>query len=228
MAERNLNEGHRQRIRDKFSKHGLTSFHDYEALELLLTYVIPRRDVKTHAKRLLAHFGSLYKVFTASQSELTTIHGIGPKTAEFLSSLYPIYEYCMEDLLHEKLTGIRTAEYTSYLVNYFDVNPGRDTVALLFDVSGRMTCCELNLQQEKHEDLSREIILTAINHKTTSVVVARRHTSGQMDWTDSDHRLIDCLTESLQALKISFYDHVLVSGRETQNYIYDSKRFSGN
>ena len=220
-----MNEGHRQRIRDKFSKHGLDSFHDYEALELLLTYVIPRRDVKPHAKRLLAHFGNLYKVFTAPQSELTRVNGIGPKTAEFISSLYPVYEYCMEDLLHEKLTGIRTAEYTAYLVNYFDINPGRETVALLFDVSGRMICCELNTPQEKLEDFSREIILSAINHKTSSAVIARRHTDGKFDWSDSDHQLIDRLTESLHALKISFYDHVLVSGKETLNYIYDSKRF---
>jgi DNA repair protein RadC len=31
------NEGHRQRLREKFLKSGLDGFHDYEIIELLLT-----------------------------------------------------------------------------------------------------------------------------------------------------------------------------------------------
>ena len=46
-------QGHRQRLRQRFAKHGFEDFHDYEVLELLLTYAIPRVDVKPIAKRLL-------------------------------------------------------------------------------------------------------------------------------------------------------------------------------
>lgn len=31
-------EGHRKRLREKFVKSGLTGFHDYEIIELLLTF----------------------------------------------------------------------------------------------------------------------------------------------------------------------------------------------
>ena len=41
---------HRRRLRERFLKSGLKSFADYEAVELLLTLAIPRKDVKERAK----------------------------------------------------------------------------------------------------------------------------------------------------------------------------------
>lgn len=35
---------------------GLKGFHDYEVLELLLTYAMPRKDVKSIAKRINMDF----------------------------------------------------------------------------------------------------------------------------------------------------------------------------
>jgi len=42
--------GHRQRLREKFEQCEQDAFLDYELLELILTYSIPRRDVKPIAK----------------------------------------------------------------------------------------------------------------------------------------------------------------------------------
>ena len=46
--------GHRERLRKKYLQSGIGSLHDYEQLELLLTFVIPRKDVKPVAKNLVA------------------------------------------------------------------------------------------------------------------------------------------------------------------------------
>jgi len=48
--------GHRERLRAKYRKGGAEAFHDYEMLELLLTYAIQRRDVKPVAKSLFEKF----------------------------------------------------------------------------------------------------------------------------------------------------------------------------
>ena len=37
---------HRKRLRKRFISGGTEGMHDYELLELLLAYAIPRRDVK--------------------------------------------------------------------------------------------------------------------------------------------------------------------------------------
>lgn len=38
--------GHRARLKARFAQHGLDGFHDYEVIEILLMYAIPRKDVK--------------------------------------------------------------------------------------------------------------------------------------------------------------------------------------
>ena len=69
--------GHRARLRERFFSTGLEGFHDHEILELILTYVIPRRDVKPIAKALLKEFKSLAAIFDAPQQHLLHIDGIG-------------------------------------------------------------------------------------------------------------------------------------------------------
>lgn len=50
--------GHRKRLRERFNMTGAEGMHDYELLELLLSYAIPRKDVKPIAKKLLKKYGS--------------------------------------------------------------------------------------------------------------------------------------------------------------------------
>ena len=63
MNTDNNNNGHRQRLRDKFLKSGLDGFHDYEIIELLLTIGMPRKDCKSIAKESFADYGILQFLF---------------------------------------------------------------------------------------------------------------------------------------------------------------------
>jgi DNA repair protein RadC len=69
--------GHRQRLRERFLKSGLESFADYEAVELLLTLAVPRKDVKVAAKLAIERFGSFRGVLDAPLEELRKIPGLG-------------------------------------------------------------------------------------------------------------------------------------------------------
>ena len=71
------NEGHRQRLREKFLKNGLDGFLDYEIIELLLTLGTPRSDCKQSAKDALKKFESLKSVLEATPADLKKIKGIG-------------------------------------------------------------------------------------------------------------------------------------------------------
>jgi hypothetical protein len=51
--------GHRQRLRDRFLAGDDNGLPDYELLELLLFFSIPKIDTKPLAKQLLGRFGSL-------------------------------------------------------------------------------------------------------------------------------------------------------------------------
>ena len=63
----NFHTGHRERMRRKFLDDKLA---DYELLELLLGYAIPRRDVRPLARGLVEKFGGGYPGFTAPLDRL--------------------------------------------------------------------------------------------------------------------------------------------------------------
>jgi len=90
-ARAGLHKNHRQRLRDRYEKTRLDGFADHEALELLLTFAIPRGDVNPTAHRLLERFGSLERVLQASPKELAQVFGIGEKSALLLSVCGELY-----------------------------------------------------------------------------------------------------------------------------------------
>ncbi len=85
MAEENDASGHRKRLKERFLKSSLQGLHDYEAIELLLTYAIPRRDVKPIAKRLLREFKGLKGVLEAAPERLGEVSGLGESSALLLA-----------------------------------------------------------------------------------------------------------------------------------------------
>ncbi|MCX5614122.1 JAB domain-containing protein [Bombella saccharophila] len=57
-------------MRERILAHGAETLADYELLEVLLFYAIPRRDTKPQAKALLAQFGNLGTLLQASPTTL--------------------------------------------------------------------------------------------------------------------------------------------------------------
>ena len=65
-VQKNIHEGHRERLRQRFLKEGLQNFQPHNVLELLLFFSIPLKDTNEEAHALINTFGSLSGVFDAS------------------------------------------------------------------------------------------------------------------------------------------------------------------
>ena len=98
-----LYHGHRERLRDRFISSSFESLADYEILELLLFLAKPRGDVKPLAKKLMAEFGSLQRVFNATEEKLLDIDGVGPSV---ISSLRLVKESTAR-MLKEEIKGMQ-------------------------------------------------------------------------------------------------------------------------
>lgn len=72
--------GHRQRLRDKFTENP-SALNETELLELMLTYAIPRRDVKPLAAELINNYGGLSSILAADTGELCKTKGVNEYTA---------------------------------------------------------------------------------------------------------------------------------------------------
>jgi hypothetical protein len=62
-------EGHRQRLKKRFAETGFQGFQDYEALEFLLYFALPRRDTKHIARNLLRRFNNFIGVIHTGEAE---------------------------------------------------------------------------------------------------------------------------------------------------------------
>jgi len=71
MTKKDPATGHRKRLREKFLKSGLSGFHDYEIIEMLLTLGAPRKDCKQPAKEVLKKFKTLRGALSASPPRAT-------------------------------------------------------------------------------------------------------------------------------------------------------------
>lgn len=82
-------DGHRRRIIEKLDS---GSLREHELLEILLFNAVPRRNTNDLAHRLLATFGSIRSIFSASMARLRTVDGIGENVAAYLFCIGRFYE----------------------------------------------------------------------------------------------------------------------------------------
>ncbi len=78
--------GHRQRMKNKLLKNGVSSLSEVELLEMLLYYAVPRADTRPTAEALMKRFGSLENVLSADIGELKK-HSNLKENAEVLFTL---------------------------------------------------------------------------------------------------------------------------------------------
>ena len=85
--ENHLHGGHRARMRERFLTAGGNALADHELLEMLLFYVIPRRDTNDLSHRLIEEFGSLSGVLEADPDLLAKVCGISESSSTYLKLL---------------------------------------------------------------------------------------------------------------------------------------------
>ncbi|HAO94194.1 MAG: hypothetical protein A2X99_04505 [Deltaproteobacteria bacterium GWB2_55_19] len=130
MTTASSKAGHRNRIREKYLKASLGGFHDYEALELLLTFAIPRRDVKPVAKELIKRFKGLRGVFDAGMDELASVPGVGVHSAVLLMLLKEV----SGAYLLERMTGKNPVRSAKDAIDFIDraCGPAQEALYALY------------------------------------------------------------------------------------------------
>lgn len=209
-----VHDGHRDRLRDRFREHGLDSFNDLNALELLLFYAIPRRDTNEIAHALLDHFGSLHAVFEASEQELCAVPGVGLQAATLLRLLPQV----MRKSACSKAVNIKTirttAEAAKYLIPRFLYEQDEVILLLCLDSQKRViTCAEVGRGVVNASETSlRRIVETALKHKSASVILAHNHPDGVACPSVEDDVMTKQIFRSLSLVGISLEDHIVVAG----------------
>jgi len=214
---------HRQRIKQKFKKTGFDGFQDYEALELLLTYAIPRRDVKPLAKELIARFKDFQGVLDAPFEDLAAFPGLGEHSALLLK----LSKKCSELYLKKKaLRGKRVCS-SPELINYCRMSMGglKDEQFRVVFLNTQNEIIEIEIVQEGTIDQSvvypRKVMERALYHKAAALIFVHNHPGGNTRPSYADKEITKTLVDAAKSMDIEVYDHLII-GRDTFFSFMDS------
>lgn len=219
-----MHEGHRERLRERYRKHGIDGFEKHELLELLLTYAIPRGDVNPAAHHLLETFGSMEAVFAAKPDELTSVSGVGPSCAVFLSLIGETSKILKLEKAGDRPT-INTAEKASqYLTTLFSGKNTESVCILMLDGRYRLIKAELIASGSANSVLidPRTVVQKALLHGAASVILAHNHPAGSLNPSPEDEKVTRTLSEVLKTIGINLLDHYIVTS--TGCYAVNSRR----
>ena len=138
--------GHRQRLRECFRTAGRTALADYELIELLLTYVIPRIDTKPAAKALLKRFRTIFNVLQQSPEQLMETKGIGPEAATYLS----VIQACLARAMERSVESLKSVSGPEDLLAYARMALGPSSQECLYirKISGRCPRSSIRKRQK--------------------------------------------------------------------------------
>lgn len=225
MADKqNDHEGHRARLRSRYLKAGLEGFHDYEVLELILTFAQVRRDTKPLAKRLLEKYKGLSNVLNAPVEDLCMVEGMGATTAVLLRlfrdvELYDKKTSVMDNLIQygqvkEKTIVNDADDIYRYITNYLgDYYRGKkvEIFSIFYLNSNNVVVKEEQVEGSVSETTIyvRQIVQKALTQQAASVLIAHNHPSGSLKPSQADIQLTRRLRESLSMMDIRLLDHVI-------------------
>ena len=186
--------------------------HDYEALELLLTYAIPRKNVKPIAKNLISQFGSLRIILDTPLEELKSFPSLGPSSATLIKlikdicGLYLLDRAKDKDLLtspqrvvdfaHMKLAGL---PHEAFMVIF--LNTQNEIIA--HEILNEGTVDQVAVYP-------RRIIERALAHHAAGLVLVHNHPSGYTNPSDEDKKLTRAVNDASRLIDIRLLDHIIV------------------
>ena len=213
-------QGHRERIKEKFLKNGIDGFAEYEILELLLTYCIPRKDTKPIAKELLNKFKSLDNVFKADFDKLSAIDGLGKNSIAFLKLIGDLPSIIYKDeLKNKKLVDKETLKISNkdvllkYLRNKIGYEEIEKFYVLYLSSSNEVIEFEENSvgTLDRSSVYPREIYKKIINLNAKSVILAHNHPSDNIIPSKCDIELTNEIAKGLKNFGALLIEHIIIT-----------------
>ena len=205
-------EGHRKRLRGKFLESGLSGFHDYEVIELLLTIGTPRKDCKDAAKASLKKFKTLQGVFEASAGELCEVEGIGPKNLIGIKLIKAVCDrYLNKKLIHRDPINSST-ELFDYLTHTLR-DKGREVfMAVFLDAKNRVLAAETLFKGTLTASAvyPREVIRAALDNRAAALIFAHNHPSGDPEPSEEDILITRKLVAACRMMGITVHEHLII------------------
>ena len=216
--------GHRKRLKEKLRKDPAL-LEDYEILELLLGYALPRKDTKPLAKELLHQFDTLKGILLARQSQFEQVPGIGQGITTFWL-LWREFWSRLEQSEFKPKSVVDSPEKVARLartrLSFLEVE---EFWMVLVDTKNRLLSFEkiCSGTVDQAPVFPREVIARALELKASGLILLHNHPGGDPRPSHQDLHLTRKLQKIARDLGLRVLDHIII-GRDS----YFSFREEGN
>jgi len=205
--------GHRRRLKERFLNAGRKSLADYELIELLLTYAIPRVDTKPTAKALLQRFKTIFNVLQQSDERLLEIEGIGPKTVTLFHVVHACLTRATETAVEYRETVSKPEDIFAFIRLHLGPGTTECLHALYLDDARHI----VHYQEVATGTVNRvslyprEVLKPALIHNATGLILVHNHPDGQPIPSEHDLEMTRKLEDLSGEFGIKLLDHMIVT-----------------
>ena len=213
-----IHDGHRQRLKDRFLLDGLDGFTEVQVLELLLFYVIPRRDTNPIAHALIERFGSFSNVLDAPRAKLIEDGKLSENAVTLLKLIKEMGRF-YEASKCRQIRILRSIQDCGEYLKPFFLHRKNEVVFLLsLDAKLKvLNCRQVGEGSVNYASVPvRRVVEMALEDGASSVVLAHNHPSGLAIPSADDIQTTRRLAAALSAVEIRLVDHIVVADNEDE------------
>ena len=212
MEDKNIHEGHRSRLRQKYLANGFDSFEDHEILEMILFNCYRRRNTNDIAHKLLDTFGSISAVLEAPIDALIKA-GVSESVAVTLRMIPDICRVYYDDRNNSPEKIISFAGLGEFFMRKFIGRFDESIYLLLTDSKQKEVFCGVIATGTNcASDVPfRKIVDLALRYNASNAVIAHNHPSGIAMPSREDLQVTRVLFNTLQSVGVRLVDHVIVA-----------------
>jgi len=209
------------RPREKLLARGPGALSDVELLALLLRTGIKGKGVLQMADELLQiksadnpnGFDGFAGLLHASADDLKSVKGLGPAKRAELVGVLELARRAMGQQLRERAVFATPEAVKHYLQLHLSAKAHEVFAVLFLDVQNRLLAMEELFRGTLTQTsvYPREVVLRALHHQASAVVLAHNHPSGTVQPSRADEHLTQTLKSTLALIDVRVLDHVIVA-----------------
>lgn len=204
-----------ERPRERLLAQGAAALSDAELLAIFLRVGVRGKSAVDLARFLIAHFGSLNRLFAATRGELVAIPGLGPAKYAQLQAVLEMSRRALAEGIRQADAFATPGAVRDYLRLHLAGLAHEVFFALWLDAQNRLIAAEELFRGTLTQTsvYPREVVKRALAHNAAAVVLAHNHPSGLAEPSAADELLTRELKQALALVDVRVLDHFIVAGQ---------------
>ncbi len=206
--------------REKLISHGPQALTDAELLAIFLRTGTRGLNVLELSDFLLKEFGSLRRLFGASQMNFCQYKGLGVAKYVQLQAVLELTQRYLSETLQRGDALTSPQQTKLYLSGVLRDKQREEFYVLYLDNQHRVISGESLFQGtiDAASVYPREVVKRSLEHNAAAVIIAHNHPSGVAEPSQSDRRITRRISDALALVDIRILDHFVVGDGEIVSF----------